>query len=328
MQSLSQYGRSRPVVCFGELLIDFVATENGVSLAEATTFAKAPGGAPANVAAGLAKFGLPSAFVGKVGDDEFGRMLAHLLAAVGVNVSGVRFDETARTALAFVSLKENGERDFMFYRHPSADMLLRPEELDRQLVANASIFHFGSIPLITSPADAAQRAAMQMAKEGGALLSYDPNLRLPLWPSAAAARAGIFSIWKEAHLIKISDEELRFLVGKDSDEAAQSVLRPNHKLLLVTEGGAGCRYYTADFHGRVPGFSVDAIDTTGAGDAFVAGFLSQLCEDAALWEDETRLRAALRFANAAGALTTTQRGAIPALPSLSAVESLVKPSVG
>ncbi|XP_078444285.1 putative fructokinase-6, chloroplastic [Wolffia australiana] len=310
------------VVSFGEMLIDFVPTINGVSLAEAPAFKKAPGGAPANVAVGVARLGGSAAFIGKVGEDEFGYMLANILKENGVNSRGVRFDPGARTALAFVTLRSDGEREFMFYRNPSADMLLQESELDLEIITKAKIFHYGSISLITEPCRSAHVAACKAAKEAGVLLSYDPNLRLPLWPSAESAREGILSVWDTADIIKISEEEISFLTnGQDpyDDAVVCKLLHPNLKLLLVTEGADGCRYYSKDFHGRVSGMAVNAVDTTGAGDAFVAGFLFQLASDFSLLQDEGRLRAALTFANACGALTVTERGAIPALPSREAV---------
>lgn len=314
------------VICFGEMLIDFVPTVAGLSLADAPAFKKAPGGAPANVAVGIARLGGKSAFVGKVGDDEFGYMLADILKKNNVEHEGMLFDKGARTALAFVTLRADGEREFMFFRNPSADMLLQESELNVSLIKKATIFHYGSISLITDPCKSAHMAAMKIAKEAGAILSYDPNLRLPLWPSAAAAREGILSIWNKADIIKISEEEIGFLTeGGDpySDETALKLMHPNLKLLLVTEGQAGCRYYTKGFSGKVQGMKVATVDTTGAGDAFVAGILSQLAQDMSLIQDETRLREALKFANACGAIATTERGAIPALPDREAVLKIV-----
>eukprot|EP00249_Psilotum_nudum_P006762 c20035_g1_i2 orf=565-1842(-) len=304
------------IICFGEMLIDFVPTVGGLSLAEAPAFKKAPGGAPANVAVGISRLGGRSAFIGKVGDDEFGYMLANMLKENNVEAKGLRFDPGARTALAFVTLREDGEREFMFYRNPSADMLLQENELDINLIKNATIFHYGSISLITEPCKLAHLAAMKAAKEAGALLSYDPNLRLPLWSSAEAARTGIFDIWDQADLIKISEEEISFLTGGDpySDEAARKLMHVGLKLLLVTEGQNGCRYYTKDFSGRVDGYKVNSIDTTGAGDAFVAGVLTHLVRDFSLMQVEKQLRETLLYANACGAIATTERGAIPALP--------------
>ncbi|XP_073151381.1 probable fructokinase-6, chloroplastic [Henckelia pumila] len=319
---------SNLVVCFGEMLIDFVPTTSGLSLAEAAAFKKAPGGAPANVAVGIARLGGASAFIGKVGEDEFGYMLADILRQNNVNNEGMRFDPGARTALAFVTLRKDGEREFMFYRNPSADMLLQVSELDLELIKKAKIFHYGSISLITEPCKSTHIAATIAAKEAGVILSYDPNLRLPLWPSAESAREGILSIWNTADIIKISEEEICFLTnGEDpyDDNVVRKLYHPNLRLLLVTEGQEGCRYYTKEFNGRVAGLKVESVDTTGAGDAFVAGVLSQLATDTSLLQDENRLREALRFANACGALTVTERGAIPALPTRETVlDALLK----
>lgn len=310
------------MVCFGEMLIDFVPTINGLSLAESPAFKKAPGGAPANVAVGIARLGGSSAFIGKVGEDEFGYMLVEILKENNVNYDGVCFDGGARTALAFVTLTKAGEREFMFYRNPSADMLLREAEVDFDLIKKAKIFHYGSISLITEPCKSAHIAAAKFAKRAGVILSYDPNLRLPLWPSAESAREAIMSIWELADIIKISEEEVSFLTkGEDpyDDAVVRKLYHPNLKLLLVTYGPDGCRYYTKEVSGRVQGLKVDAVDTTGAGDAFVAGILSQLASDLPLLQNEDRLLDALKFANACGALTVMERGAIPALPSKEAV---------
>ncbi len=177
------------VIACGELLIDFVPTQSGVSLGQAQAFQKAAGGAPANVAVGIAWLGHRAGFLGQVGDDDFGHFLADTLADAGVDVGGLRFSPLARTALAFVSLRADGERSFMFYRHPSADMLWRPEDVDASYCAGTRIFHFGSISLIGEPSRAATLAAVGHARAAGALISYDPNLRLALWPSAEDARA-------------------------------------------------------------------------------------------------------------------------------------------
>lgn len=305
------------------MLIDFVPTVAGVSLAEAPSFKKAPGGAPANVAVGISRLGGSSAFIGKVGDDEFGYMLADILKQNKVNNSGMRFDPNARTSLAFVTLRSDGEREFLFFRNPSADMLLHESELDLNLIKRAKIFHYGSISLIDEPCKSAHLAAMAIAKESGSILSYDPNLRLPLWPSEDAAREGIMSIWEQADVIKISEEEITFLTGGDDpyddNVVLEKLFHPNLKLLLVSEGSEGCRYYTQQYKGRVSGVKVKAVDTTGAGDAFVGGLLSILASDVNLYKDEETLREALLFANACGALTVTEKGAIPAMPTREAV---------
>lgn len=316
------------IVSFGEMLIDFVPTVSGVSLAEAPGFLKAPGGAPANVAIAVARLGGKAAFVGKLGDDEFGHMLAGILKENGVNAGGINFDQGARTALAFVTLRADGEREFMFYRNPSADMLLKPQELPVDIIRSAKVFHYGSISLIVEPCRSAHLKAMEVAKEAGALLSYDPNLRLPLWPSPEEARKQILSIWDKAEVIKVSDVELEFLTGSDKidDESALSLWHPNLKLLLVTLGEKGCRYYTKHFRGAVDAFHVQTVDTTGAGDAFVGALLGKVVDDHSILEDEARLKEVLKFANACGAITTTKKGAIPALPTEAEVLSLLNSS--
>lgn len=316
------------VVTLGELLIDFVPTVSGVSLTEAPSFKKAPGGAPANVAAGLAKLGVSAAFLGKVGEDAFGLFLKETLDHVGVDTRGLVFSREARTALAFVSLRSDGEREFMFYRHPSADMLYAPNEVDFDIISSAKIFHHGSISLISEPSGSATLAALDCAHENGLLISYDPNLRLALWSDPASAKKGILSVWERADLIKVSDDELSFLAGQaDMDEAVKTLWHGDLKLMVVTLGKAGCRYYTPDYYGAVPGYTVDSIDTTGAGDGFVAGLLSGLLNKPDALHDEAKLRCVCRLANAVGALTTTQRGAIPALPTLQQVDDFLAGAV-
>jgi fructokinase len=316
------------VVALGELLIDFVPTVSGVTLIEAPAFKKAPGGAPANVACGLAKLGVPAGFLGKVGDDAFGHFLAQTLEETGVDISALRYAREARTALAFVSLRADGEREFMFYRHPSADMLYTPDEVDLELIRQAKIFHHGSISLISEPARSATLCAIQAAREAGLTISYDPNLRLNLWTSPEAAKEGMRLAWPLAQVIKVSEVELTFLTGlEDLEAAGRSLWHPDLRLMVITLGKEGCLYLTPRYSGRLPGFVVEAVDTTGAGDGFVAGLLKGLLETRLLEvsePEEARLRQICRYANAVGALTTTQRGAIPALPTRERVEAFLK----
>ena len=313
------------VVALGELLIDFVPTVSGVTLIEAPAFKKAPGGAPANVAAGLVKLGTSCAFLGKVGDDAFGWFLKATLDEVGVSTQGLVFSEEARTALAFVSLCADGEREFMFYRHPSADMLYTPDEVAYDLIQSAKVFHLGSISLITEPSRSATLAALEAARQHRVIVSYDPNLRLPLWPDAQAAQTNILSIWPQADVIKVSEEELLFLTGlADIDQAVEALWHDRLQLLIVTLGKHGCRYFTRQFKGQVQGFTVQAVDTTGAGDGFVAGLITGLLSHPRAWYEEDALREVCRMANAVGALTTTQRGAIPALPTKAQVEAFLQ----
>jgi fructokinase len=212
----------------------------------------------------------------------------------------------------------------MFYRHPSADMLLTPEEIDTAALGMARVLHYGSISLISEPSRSATLHAIEIARQAGCLISCDPNLRLPLWPDAASARAGILLGLSKAEVVKISDEELKFLTGSDDPSAARAQLWSEDTLLmLITGGPEGCLYLTAATEGHVAGFDVEAIDTTGAGDGFVAGILHGLVRDPGIVRDETRLRDLCRFANAVAALATTERGAIPAMPTPDQVHRLL-----
>ena len=304
------------VISHGEMLIDFVSTVSGVSLLGAPSFLKAPGGAPANVAVGLARLGVSAGFMGQVGDDAFGHFLAQTLRENNVDAAALRFSREARTMLAFVSLRVDGERDFMFYRHPSADMLYSAADVDADYIRSARAFHFGTISLISEPARSATLQAVKIAREAGLLISFDPNLRLNLWPDVEAARAAMRSGWSLAHVIKVNEEELEFL-GQTADltEAARQLWHDDLRVLIITQGKAGCRYVTAAFNEEVTGFDVAVTDTTGAGDGFVAGLLKGLLAQPDAHLDENRLRIICRYANAVGALTTTRRGAIPALPT-------------
>ena len=313
------------VVCLGEVLIDFVPTVTPTTLIEAPAFKKAPGGAPANVAVGLARLGIGSAFLGMTGDDPFGHFLEQTLREAGVDTRWLRFTADARTALAFVSLRADGEREFTFYRHPSADMLLRPEDVDAAAFTNAKVLHVGSISLIAEPSASATRVALARARAAGCLISCDPNLRLALWPDPEAARAGLLEAVAAADVVKISDDELNFLFGTDDPAEARShLLAPHHRLIVITYGARGCVWLTHSAEGRLPGFVVEAVEATGAGDGFTAGLLAGLLDrpDAPL--HDARLDAICRFACAVGAITTTVRGAIPALPDRATVERFLE----
>lgn len=307
------------VVSMGELLIDFVALESGVSVGEASGFQKAPGGAPANVAVAVARLGHKSAFIGQVGDDPFGHYLAGVLAETGVDTSGLRFHDGARTALAFVSLAAGGERSFVFYRHPSADMLMEPKDVVMGVIEAARIFHYGSITLIGEPSRSATVAAARFARDRGLTVSYDPNLRLALWPDADAAREGMLAGLEYAHVVKISDEELEFMTG-GSDVAP--LWRGDMQLIVVTHGENGATAYTRDGQSvHQPSYRVEPVDTTGAGDGFVAGVLAGILEHPDNYLDH--MPSILQLANAVGAMATMRRGAIPALPLRDDVESFM-----
>lgn len=309
------------VVCLGELLIDFVAQETGKLVGDVSGFQKAAGGAPANVAVAIRRLGHESAFLGQVGDDPFGHYLADVLRADEVNIDGLAFSLVARTALAFVSLAENGERSFVFYRHPSADMLYQPQDIDMKVLSSAKLFHFGSITLITEPSRSATLQAAQIAHKNGALISYDPNLRLALWDSPESAKQGMLLGIGYADIVKVSEEELVFLVGKE-DVTPLFDANPNLKLILITRGENGSAAYNRA--GKIAdhkGYVVQAVDTTGAGDSFMAGVLVGILEHGA--DYEAHFGDILVFANAVGAITTTGRGAIPSLPTRDQVRAFI-----
>ncbi|PID57725.1 hypothetical protein CSB45_05705 [candidate division KSB3 bacterium] len=320
------------IVCLGEVLIDFVSLESGVSLVEAPSFKKAAGGAPANVAVGLARLGHSVGFIGKVGQESFGDFLIKTLADNQVDVSGIARDPNARTMLAFVSLAADGEREFMFYRHPSADMTLTPEEIPDDLIANARLFHYGSISLISEPCRSATLHALTIAKENGVLTSYDPNLRLNLWESEDMARREMLEGMRFADVVKINEDELHFLTGSRTfEEGAKALMQYGVSLLIVTMGEKGCCFYSDSAQGMVPGKVVQAVDTTGAGDSFVAALLSGLLGRNTLDrpftdQDASTLEEICRYANAAGALTSLERGAIPSLPTGKQIQAFLERS--
>ncbi|HAL60956.1 MAG TPA: carbohydrate kinase [Chloroflexi bacterium] len=313
------------VICLGEALIDIFAPV-GMSLKEAEIFRRAPGGAPANVAAALAKLCVSVGFIGKVGEDPFGHLLAETLAGVGVDISLMRFEPEARTTLAWVAQPDVNRSEFIFYRHPGADMLLRADEIDADYVTQARIFHYGSISLIADPSRTATFYALEVAKEAGALISYDPNWRPFLWRGLDHARQGILEGLTYADLVKVNETELEFMTGHaDIDAGSQWLLERDVRLVVVTRGPEGSYFNDGRAKGFVTAFRVDTVDATGCGDGFVAGLLASLLERGYDLEGLTGpdLRAILQFANAVGALTATRKGVIPALPTREAVRAFL-----
>ncbi|WP_100406879.1 PfkB family carbohydrate kinase [Bacillus solitudinis] len=315
------------VLCLGEILIDFVPTRNGENLKDVGEFKKVAGGAPANVSAAIANLGGDAYFLGKVGDDAFGDYLTEVLCRKGVNKSYLLKTNKANTALAFVSLQDNGERDFMFYRQPSADMLLEKSDLKEEWFEDAAIFHFGSISLIDDPVREATIEAIKYAKSKNTIISFDPNIRMALWKDEKLAREQILGHLVDAHILKLSEEELFFLtLIKNEKEAVDSLMKEAIKLILITRGQEGCTYYTKNLSGSVKAICVKPVDTTGAGDAFVGGLLYKLAQELnekkkieSIIENQGLLNEILAFANVCGALTTIKRGAISALPSIEEV---------
>lgn len=313
-------------LCIGELLIDFVSTTPDVTLAAAPGFVKAPGGAPANVAVGLAKLGIDAGFIGKVGADAFGDFLRETLAQSRVNTDSLIADATARTTLAFVATRSDGMKDITFYRHPGADIRLSPDELDADAIQSAALFHYGSVSLSHSPSREATLEAIKAAKTGGALLSYDANLRLMLWDDADDAKRWIWEVMPYADVVKISEEEWEFIMGDVSfTTGAKRILeQQGASLVVVTLGEKGCYYTNGSAEGAVDGYAAKVVDTLGAGDAFVAAMLSQLLQHENLHSlDTSQLNAIMRYANAAGALATQKVGVIPALPTAAEIEAFL-----
>lgn len=313
-------------LCIGELLIDFVSTTPDVTLAAAPGFVKAPGGAPANVAVGLAKLGIDVGFIGKVGADAFGDFLRETLAQHRVNTDFLIADATARTTLAFVATRSDGMKDITFYRHPGADIQLSPDELDTDAIQSAALFHYGSVSLSHSPSREATLEAIKAAKTGGALLSYDANLRLMLWDDADDAKRWIWEVMPYADVVKISEEEWEFIMGDVSfATGAKRILeQQGASLVVVTLGEKGCYYTNGSAEGAVDGYAAKVVDTLGAGDAFVAAMLSQLLQHENLHSlDTSQLNAIMRYANAAGALATQKVGVIPALPTAAEIEAFL-----
>lgn len=316
-------------VSFGELLVDMVSGTDA-SLAEAPSFLKAPGGAPANVAVGLQKLGVPSRFVSQVGNDPFGNWLRDTVAAEGVDVEYVLRSEVARTTIAFVATRSDGKKDICFYRNPGADALLPVEAIVPEIFDGVRLLHVGSVSLSLDPCRSAQFEAVKQAREKGVLISFDPNWRPSLWDDFGLAHDLIWQTMPLSDIVKVADEEWEFVTGTTSFEVgAEKILAAGPKLLVTTKGPDGGAFVFRSNgrtgQGEVPGFKVNAIDTLGAGDAFVAGLLTRLLEfpelDNALTEEN--LLSALRFANGCGALATTVSGAIPSLPTRGEVEGFL-----
>jgi len=312
------------VLAIGELLIDFTpfSGEEGKKC-----FEENAGGAPPNVLAMITKMGGKAAFIGKVGDDEFGRDLSEVLIKNDIDVSGLVFSKDIPTTLAFVHLFENGDRDFSFYRNPGADIMLEKYEIDYELIESAKIVHFGSLSFTNQPCKDSVIAAIEYAKNKGKIISYDPNYRAPLWESEKDALEGMKIGLKYCDIIKMSEEEAEMLTGhKDFDSAGNAMLKDGIKLVLITQGAEGSYFYHKNGSGMVKSFEVNCIDATGAGDAFMGAMLFQI-SDSGKKLDEFRkeeIVKMLRLANAAGGLCTQKRGGIPGMPKRSEVEELLE----
>ena len=312
------------VVALGELLVDF--TPCGVSAQELPVYQANPGGAPCNVLSMLSRLGRRTAFIGKVGDDMHGRFLRDTLTAAGIDVTGLVLSPDVFTTLAFVALDDRGERHFSFARKPGADTCLRSDELPAPLLSSARVLHVGSLSLTDEPARSATFAAVEAAKRAGAVISYDPNYRASLWADDAAACDQIRSILPIVDIIKLSQEEMPFAAGIDDVDTAIKVLRKEGvALIVITLGEGGAVVATGDQQRSVPAFPCDAVDTTGAGDAFFGGFLSEFVKSGKSVYDVS-IDDMVRFARvgcATASLCIGRRGGIPAMPTMEEVTELL-----
>lgn len=312
------------VVALGELLIDF--TENGTSGQGNPIYEANPGGAPCNVLSMLTRAGRKTAFIGKVGQDIFGNRLKAVLKEVGIDASNLIMDEDVRTTLAFVETLPDGDRNFSFYRNPGADMMLREDELSEDLLKNTEIFHFGTLSMTHEDVRRATKKAVRIAKESGAVISFDPNLRPPLWKTLEEAKEQMAYGLSQCDILKISDNEIQWFTGEEDFDAGIYRLKSQYRipLILLSMGKNGSRAYYKGLRVEVaPFLQENTIETTGAGDTFGGCCLHYVLKYGLDNLDEERLREMLTFANGAASIITTRKGALRVMPGLDEVEKLI-----
>lgn len=288
-------------VALGELLVDMAG--ESADAAGYPTLKANPGGAPANFLAALCAYGISAGFIGRVGDDAFGRLLHGTLQKSGIDCSALQVDKAAFTTLAFVTLDGRGERSFSFARKPGADTRLELDDKARELIKSAELFHFGSLSLTDEPARSSTIQAVRLARESGALISCDPNLRLPLWDSAESAKSWMTWAVEQADIVKISDEEAEFMFGLSPEACADKLLREGKKAVFVTLGKDGCYYATGGERGYAKSPAVSPVDTTGAGDIFGGAAISMILKGESV-------KTAAEFACCAASLSTEKKGGI------------------
>lgn len=313
------------VAALGELLIDF--TENGTSGQGNPVYEANPGGAPCNVLAMLNKLGRKTAFIGKVGRDIFGNRLKEVLDEVGIDTTNLIMDRDVRTTLAFVETLPGGDRDFSFYRNPGADMMLKEEELQEELIRSVELFHFGTLSMTHEEVRRATKKAVAIARESGALISFDPNLRPPLWGSLDAAKEQAEYGFSQCDILKISDNEIQWFTGEEDFDAGIRKLREQYDipLIMLSMGRDGSRAYYRDLRVEVAPFLQDTtIETTGAGDTFGACCLHYVLKYGLNNLDGEKLTEMLTFANAAASIVTTRRGALRVMPEAEEVETFME----
>ena len=308
----------RRVAAIGELLIDFVPQQKGCALREVTHFERVAGGAPANVVTAVSRLGGSGVMISQVGEDAFGEHIIDVLRTNGVDTHFVFQTKRANTGLAFVSLDATGNREFSFFRNPSADLFLSPEQITPEMLTDCAVLHFCSVDLVDWPVKQAHRRAVELAQQSGMIVSFDPNVRLPLWDSPAACREAIREFLPYANIVKLSDDELEFVTGcRDEREAAQKLFAGNCRLMLITKGGDGSSVYTPHAEAHCAAIDAQVVDTTGAGDSFAGSFLFQLVRDKIELDDIAKLSAAqleqyLSFSARYAAITVSRKGAVMA----------------
>ena len=312
------------VTALGELLIDF--TENGESGQGNPLFEANPGGAPCNVLAMLTKLGHKTAFIGKVGDDFFGKQLKEAIEEVGIDSKGLCMDKEIHTTLAMVHTYPDGDRDFSFYRNPGADMMLKESEVKEELIKESKLFHFGTLSMTHEEVRKATKKAIQIAEEAGNIISFDPNLREPLWNSLDEAKEQILYGLSHCHILKISDNEIQWLTGQEdyTDGVKWILERYQIPLILVSMGKEGSRaYYGGKMVEVKPFIQKNTIETTGAGDTFCGCVLHYICEHGLDNLTEENLFEMLQFANAAASIITTRKGALRVMPEEKEIAGLL-----
>lgn len=313
------------VCALGELLIDF--TENGLSSQGNPIMEANPGGAPCNVLAMLCRQGYKTAFIGKIGDDIFGRQLRKTVEDIGINTEGLVTDRTVNTTLAFVHTLEGGDREFSFYRNPGADMMLNESEVNEKIITESRIFHYGSLSMTNMMCESATKKAVAIAKNSGALISFDPNLRENLWDNLETAREKIEYGLFHCDILKISDNEIQWLTDESNfDTAVQAIRRKytNISLLFLSLGKEGSRAYSKSGYASVSIAPANTIETTGAGDTFCGAILGKILEYGMRDFSDSELKEMLVFANAAAGIVTERKGALKVMPTMSEIAEMIR----
>ena len=317
------------VLCTGEFVIDFVSIELDKPIGECREFIKAAGGAPANVAVGLSILGIRTGFIGKVGRDDFGYFLRNILIEHSVDVEYLVLDRDIRTTLAFIATRSDGGKSILFYRNPGADMMLTADEIDIQYIKSAKILHFGSVSMSSGPSREATFHAIKTARKNNITTSFDPNLRMSLWESEHQAKTIVLEAVRFSDIVKCNMGELEILTGtQEWQKGADKFLDMGAKLVVITDAEKGCYFHNSVVAGSVPAFNINPVDSLGAGDSFMASLLYQILQKNIVGNinkiAEEDLYEIVSFANAAGAIATLKRGAIPSLPGVGDIERFIE----